>query len=619
MLTGNMMLPDGSAFEYWEDETDYKKMIHVDCKNPVASDGNSGEADSPLKTISRAAKLAQPGWKVLIHGGTYRECVRPKMGGHDEKSMICYEAVPGEQVYIKGSVAVSQFFESHDWTVKPVSENTKKKTLFYTDSENKADCSIWEIRLNPEDFKGYNPFLAVNIIHDRLFIEYGKTDMTPYLNRRGMVFIDGKPLKQVASYYQLADMDGSYWAEEDGMKIHIRLKGDANPSEHVVEVSNLEQCFAPDKPFLNYIHLKGITVSQAANGGPVPQKGLISCGRGHHWLIEGCTVEWANTVGIDCGNECWNHPLHDNQTLGHSIIRNNRIFQAGVCGIAGIGADSLLIEENKIEGTGWQRMELSWEAAGIKLHNAANTLIQKNMIQGCIGCDSLWLDLQNRNTRISQNLFLDGIESREHIFIECSRDSENLLDHNIIWNVEGRYNEKDVREEPGSVGWYKTREYDIPNGYGIYLEGTDRLRVEDNLIGKCRNAGFYANPVAFRMSSGRGGTSMKNALLNNIFYECGEAAVKFPTKVNDSEGNVFIGQPAGFLRILYPEPEMCLDLPAWQEFLGFDLNGSERQAKIEIYAEKLEMKVTYSDNQEICIDLKEGKNIIESIKSKIIL
>jgi hypothetical protein len=29
----------------------------------------------------------------------------------------------------------------------------------------------------------------------------------------------------------------------------------------------------------------------------------------------------------------------------------------------------------------------------------------------------------------------------------------------------------------------------------------------------------------------------------------------------------------GYLRVMYPEPEVCLNLPAWQEFCGFDREG----------------------------------------------
>lgn len=586
-----LKLPDGSDYAVWEDLTEYKRELHVDNKNPAASDDNPGTPELPFKTVGRAAETAEPGDKVVIHGGIYRECVRPRRGGNAPDSMIMYEAAEGEDVEIRGSVVVNEFRESKDWTRRPTSENTKKKTLFYTEDENRTAAKIWEIKLAPEDFKEYNPFALINMIHDRLFIEYGKTNMTSYINRRGMVFVDGVPMKQKSNYYQLEE-ENSYWVEEDGMKIHIRLKNDEDPHDHLIEITNREQCFAPAGPFLNYIHVKGIRVNHAANGGPVPQKGAISCRRGHHWIIEGCTVDWANALGIDCGNECWNHPLHDGQILGHSIIRGNRIFHAGVCGIAAIGADQLLLEDNWIEGTGWQRMELSWEAAGIKLHNAVNTLIRRNVVTDSIGCDSLWLDLQNCNTRITNNVFLNGIDSREHLFIECSRDSENLIDHNIIWGVDGRYDRAAVPDEPGSTGWYKLREHDVENGYGIYLEGTDRLRVEDNLIGCCNNAGFYAKPTSFRMSSNRGGTAIVNKIYSNVFYDCREAAIKFPTVMNEADRNVYINEPAGFLRIIYPEPEMCLDLPAWQEFLGFDKNGEVREADIDIDRKQMEMTVS---------------------------
>ena len=50
----------------------------------VATDGDDskdGSASSPLRTISRAADLARPGDTVLVHGGEYREWVRPRRGG----------------------------------------------------------------------------------------------------------------------------------------------------------------------------------------------------------------------------------------------------------------------------------------------------------------------------------------------------------------------------------------------------------------------------------------------------------------------------------------------------------------------------------------------------------
>ncbi len=574
-------LPDGSYFPFWEVEQNYKNTLYVDCNAPNASDDNLGTENKPFKTINAAAKIAAAGTRVVIREGVYRETVQPQNGGNGPDSMISYEAAHGEKVIIKASVPATDWKPSTDWLLQRFGDNEPLP----------ESIKVWETKLNPEDFKGYNPFCAVNIIHDRVFIEYDKTDMTTYLNRRGMVFVDGKPLKQVALYNQLSKSDGTYWVESNGQKIHVRLPQDASPENHNIELTNREQCFASDVPFLGYIRVKGLVCAHAANGAPVPQRGSISCYRGHHWIIEDCEIDWANTVGIDCGNECWHHQMNPDINPGH-IVRRNVIHDCGVCGIAALGSQNLLIEDNLIDGTGWQRMELSWEAAGIKTHFAQNALFRRNVISRCYGCDAIWLDVSNNNCRITSNVFIDGIDSREHMFIECNRDTDKLIDNNIIWNVEGRYDKNAVPEEPGSSGWYKMNELDFVNGYGIYNEGSDYIIMANNLIGKCNSAGYFAKAVAFRISGqNRGGTAREQKFINNMFYDCGEAAIKLPNPNNECEGNAYAEMPGGYLRVLYPEPSMCVNLPEWQKFMGFDLNGCEFEAEIGIDSSKLEMTV----------------------------
>jgi len=404
------VLPDGRMFEFWEVPQKYDREIHVDTNHPEASDYNPGTPSKPLKTINAAARIATPGTRILIHGGTYRETVQPAMGGLSPEKMISYEACEGEEVIIKASVEVKEFSPSVGWRLT---------RGFGSNNVNTEGIRVWEIELDPEDFKGYNPFCAVNILHDRLFIEYDKTDMTPYLNRRGMVFVDGKPMKQVPLYYMLSENENAYWVEANGQKVHIRLANDDDPRDHTIEVTNREQCFAPKVPFLSYIRVKGLTLAHAATGAPVPQRGSLSCYRGHHWIIEDCTIDWSNATGIDCGNECWHHTVEEGQIIGHSIIRRNVIKNAGVCGIAGMFVKNMLIEDNLIVGTGWQRMELSWEAGGIKVHNCVDSLIRRNVIKECYGCDALWMDVGNENNRVTSNLFLDGIDSREHILLNA--------------------------------------------------------------------------------------------------------------------------------------------------------------------------------------------------------
>jgi hypothetical protein len=583
-------LPDGMVFPFWEDETDYKNFLYVDCNNSEASDKNPGTKEKPFKTLNAAAKVAQPGTKVIIRGGEYRETVRPVHSGTSEKAMITYEAAEGEKVVIKASVVVKDFKSSTEWRL----------TNHRFQEEKPIGVKIWEIDINPEEFKGYNPFCAVNIIHDRHYIKFATTDMTTYLNRRGMVFVDGKPLRQVSLFRYMSKEEGTYWVESNGQKVHFRLLGDDDPKNHLIEITNREQCFAPRIPFISYIHIKGLICAHAANGAPVPQRGSISAYRGHHWIIEGCTIDWANATGIDCGNECWSHEPIDGQILGYNIIRGNSFLNVGVCGIACMTSTSLLIEDNLIKGTGWQRMEYSWEAGGIKVHHALNALFRRNIITGSIGCDSIWMDVANYNCRITGNVLLDAIDSREHIFMEATRDRETMIDNNIIWNVEGRFDPKDLPDEPASAGWYKDQQYDVANGYGIYGEGTDRLRIVNNLIGKCKNSGYFAKIVPFRMMAQRGGTARDCKFFNNIFYDCGEAAIKLPSEHNKAEGNVYAKMPflGGYLRILYPLPNICLDLKTWQEFYGFDLSGTLNDISIEIDSSKLEMTVELKN--ELC-------------------
>lgn len=565
-------LPGGQRFAFWEKETVFNKEYHVHGSHPDASDDNDGTIDYPFKTIQAAANLAEPGTRVWIHGGEYRECVQPLKGGNGPEEMISYEAFGDGDVIIKASEITETFEESTGWNLNG---------LWGTDDT--SHVKVWMTKLDPDKFRGYNPFCAVNILHDRLFIEYDKTDMTTYLNRRGMVFCDGKPMHQVALYRQLSEIPGSYWVEANGQKVHFRLWDDGNPADHLIELTCREQCFAPAIPFLNYIKVKGLTCAHAATGAPVPQRGAISCYRGHHWIIENCKIDWANGTGIDIGNECWHHPFDKNQVIGYTVVRGCEIKDVGVCGIAAMFAVNLLIEDNLIQGTGWQKMELSWEAGGMKAHNTVNSMIRRNIFKDTFRADHLWLDVGNENNRITRNLFLDGIEQREAIFIECSRDGVNLIDNNIFWKVEGRFDPAQVPAEPGSTGWYKMEEHSVVNGYAVYGEGTDRMHVVNNLIGKCRSAGYFAKPVAFRYGeNSRGGTSREAKIFNNIFYDCGEAAIKFPTMHNECQGNLYVRMPAGYLRIFYPAPEVCLDLQAWKEFYGFDKNGQEGWFDIDV-------------------------------------
>jgi len=56
----------------------YGTEYHVSVKG---DDAGNGSADRPLRTISAAAQLAQPGDMITVHEGTYRERISPPRGG----------------------------------------------------------------------------------------------------------------------------------------------------------------------------------------------------------------------------------------------------------------------------------------------------------------------------------------------------------------------------------------------------------------------------------------------------------------------------------------------------------------------------------------------------------
>ena len=74
-------LPDGAEFQTWETPPVFAKTYYVDQADPKASDDNPGSRALPLKTINRAAQVVQPGERVLVAAGVYRERVRPARGG----------------------------------------------------------------------------------------------------------------------------------------------------------------------------------------------------------------------------------------------------------------------------------------------------------------------------------------------------------------------------------------------------------------------------------------------------------------------------------------------------------------------------------------------------------
>ncbi len=567
-----VLLPDGREFVTWEKPLHFTRTYYVDNRNPRAADSNPGNKERPFLTINKAAQILQPGERVVIMTGVYRERVDPARGGSSPDMMISYEAAPGANVVVRGSRLVKS-----GWA-----PSTGFKLDLSTSA--RARVKIYERRLDDLDFQGYNPFGMVSIMQDRVYLKPTPEELWRHLKRRGMVFVDGRRLEQVELFQELGRRDGAFWCEHDGLTIHVRLSGDADPAQHEVELAIQEQVFSPRTRGLSYIRVKGISFEHAANAFPVPQRGMLSLSRGHHWIIEDCTLRYASGVALDIGAQDWN--MEPPAVIGHAIVRRNHIDDVGVCGIAGMAVQNTLIESNLIEHVGYQDVELAWETGGIKLHSTKNCLLRANVIRHTIHAEAIWLDYENTNTRVTGNVMGDTLETlRGGIYLEASHD-RNIIDNNIIWKA----------TEGAGGGSYKMPPH---GGWGITVDGSDETVIAHNLIGLTQDAAIKFRNIESRIVSGRGGTARRNKVLNNIFYRCGKA-IDFSNLDNTADGNLYTKdwgevhdetQPVGRGLNWLPDAgtTLRLDLEAWQKFFGFDKNGAYADMRIEVDLDALTM------------------------------
>lgn len=584
------ILPDGRNFEFWDIETEFTKTYYVS-KAPGASDDNPGTAEAPFATISKAAEVLAPGERVVIGGGVYDEFVRPVRGGNCPKSMISYEAAPGERVILTGAKEYKNGF----------TDQCEYQTIglgayynYTADYDENAKC--WQGTFERDDFDKINPFAMVNCASQpfggcEFWFEYlpREKDWQPFLKRRGMIMVDGEPLWQVNFSHQLSQVPGSYWVEDSGYKFIIRLKDDSDPRDHKITYTCRDQLFSPICDDLGYIRVKGLEFEFVGNGCPGSQKGALSAHCGHHWIIEDNKVRWANGLGIDIGNES---PMRkrDIQRETHMIVRRNYVSHCGVCGIAGLGKNyGILMEGNVLDHNGWHDIEYNYESGAIKVHGVHDGLIRYNVITNNGYGPGIWTDYANANERICYNTII-GCKSMVMgaIFIEAT-DIPCRTDHNIIINGGA--------DPTGSIPQRTSG-----GGHGFYQHDSDRLITDSNIMLGLDGAGVFLNwgdPI--RICNGHGPLGYGHKVMNNIIADCGRGYV-MPTDNNEADGNIL---GAGSFNEKYcisiernNEIYERLDMRSARLLHGWDKNGKMCDIDYDVCMDsmKLTMKFTVGDD-----------------------
>ncbi|HEV2175450.1 MAG TPA: right-handed parallel beta-helix repeat-containing protein [Nitrospira sp.] len=497
--------------------------------------------------------------------------------------MISYEAAPGAKVVVKGSAIVKGWHPSEGWN-------------FGFDTAHKP-VKAWELKLTPDLFpNGYNPFEVDNVIGNRFWLRYAEDNMATYFRRRGLVFVDGHPLEPVENAAELAGPSqrslnffsnihwsplfsefqpetGKVWIEPNGLTLHIRLASDDDPANHVIEITTAEQVFSPANRYQSYIRVKGIAFMHAGNGFPVPQRGLVSTNRGNHFIFEDDTFEWANSVGLDIGNEDW-AASRPPQPVGFDVIRGNTFRYCGIEGLGGTGGpQSTLVEKNLFEWIGWQDAAMMSESGGTKMHVAHTLLFRNNVVRHIRHANGIWLDIGNANVRITGNVFADipGKVNPHAVHIEGS-DALNQIDNNIFSHLTGAILIRDTNN--------------VIIAYNLFLDCEEVCVDTTSGINGPRPIGGHTNDVHNLM------------VHNNVFYGMGRSAIEFTNARNEADGNIY-GNPAGgpfmaqpFLRVKFPEPPEWHNLSSWREEHKWDLQGAMANITASLDPDRLELTLS---------------------------
>jgi alpha-L-arabinofuranosidase len=153
----------------------------------VAVDGrdtNSATRVAPLRTIQRAADLAQPGDTITVRAGVYRERISPPRGGESDTKRIVYQAASGEKVEIRGSEIVKHW--------------------------EKVQGDTWKVILPNTMFGDFNPYR--DLLHGDWYTSLGRQNHTGSVYLNGIWLMESaalnqvlEPVKQEQLWYAMVD------------------------------------------------------------------------------------------------------------------------------------------------------------------------------------------------------------------------------------------------------------------------------------------------------------------------------------------------------------------------------------------------------------------------------
>ena len=317
----------------------------------VSSETLAGiKQDEQVRTISKATSLAEPGDRVIIYSGIYREAVTIEKSGLPDKP-ITFQAAPSAVVIMTGADRITEWSE--------------------VSYEGRIYSTPWP-----------HKFITWNRYHT-----HPDDDHHLLIGRCEQVFVNGYALRQVLEHDKLAR--GTFYVDLDDERLYVWSydNQDISSRKAKVEASARGMILAVKG---NYVAVKGIRFRYAANHA---QQGAVQFS-GNNLTVEDCIFERTNASGVAFEGK--------DITVRRCTFQNNGQLGFGANHAHRLRMTGCMVRNNNIKG-----FNRGWEAGGNKICLTRGAVLENSTFVENRG-NGIWFDIGNedctvRNCLISNN------------------------------------------------------------------------------------------------------------------------------------------------------------------------------------------------------------------------
>lgn len=370
-----------------------------------ASDTNSGTLiNQPLATLQAAHAKVKPGDTVNIGPGLYRQSLTITKSGTAERPIRWFVREP-LNTQLTGADIVDKVVREPKGVYS--FEFSHKFIGWCGDKDENGNQALNKLN-EPRRAHPCNKYHEV-------------------IGRAEQVLVEGKNLTHVLK--QPAELlPGEFYFSASQGKVYLRDRSDrdltALPPDSLIETSKRTVGILLQNA--SYNHLQGFHVTHVANkaqSGAVEISGINS----DHNVLRRFKIEKASGDGLALQGK-------------RHLVANSIFSENGSVGVSGGALFQLIFANNKVTKNNTKRYDSNWQAGGMKICAARDSLFRENLFEENYGGPGLWFDISVDFVEIDRNVFHKNEQSG--LFYEISTNPlihDNLFMGNGVNPPEGSW------------------------------------------------------------------------------------------------------------------------------------------------------------------------------------